>query len=382
MTVLTEDDCLLPVYNTLPFEPVLGEGLHLFDHHGKCYLDFYGGHAVALLGYNHPALVNTLALQAQRLFFQSNIVDLEIRREAASKLLAFSRTGLSRVFFINSGAEANENALRLAFRKTGRKKVVALNGGFHGRTAAAAGATSYTDKWYGFPNRPFEITRVDVEDKDAINREVTDDTAAVILEPVMGMAGAVALSADYLKHIRKVTDDVGAVLIFDEVQSGMGRTGAPFGATMAGVTPDLLTVAKGLAGGFPAGAVLTTESFADLVSKGDLGTTFGGGPMACALIIAVIDAIEREDLMANVRRGSELIRSTCKVGPVLEITGEGYLLGLRTSIPARKVQKKLIDSGILTGLSKDPNIVRLLPPLTLGETEIALLRDALIKVKG
>ncbi len=372
---------LLPVYGTLPFEPASGDGLYLTDTTGRKYLDFYGGHAVALLGYNHPTLVDVISRQAQELFFQSNIVDLSVRDRAAQKLLSFSDSDLAQVFFVNSGAEANENALKLAFKKTGRSKVVALNGGFHGRTAGAAGVTSHAESWYGFPRRPFDVEFVEPEDLEALSRAVGSDTAAIILEPVLGMAGAVALSRTYLETAREVANESGAVLIFDEIQTGMGRTGYPFAANRVDVMPDLLTVAKGLAGGFPASAVLAREEFADVVGKGDLGTTFGGGPIAAALILAVIETIEDSDLLENVRAGSRLISNTCVAGPVESIVGAGYLLGLRTGPPARAVQAKLLEAGIVTGLSRDPNIVRLLPPLTLGENEIHTLRNVLSEME-
>lgn len=380
-----EERFLLPVYAQAAIEPVAGRGVWLRTRDGRELLDFYGGHAVALLGYAHPRLLDALARQAEELFFQSNVVPLEVRARAARRLVGFGPAGLSHAFLVNSGAEANENALRLALRHTGRAHVVALEGAFHGRTAAAAavshGKGNAAVAWYGFPRAPFDVTFVPRGDPAALERALAAaPTAALIVEPVQGMAGAVALGADYLATARELTRRSGALLIFDEVQCGMGRTGQPFAAQTWGVTPDLLTTAKGLAGGFPAGAVLVAPAIAAGVRRGDLGTTFGGGPMACALIEAVIAAIEDEGLLARVRTLSRRIRDTCRVGPVASIQGEGFLLGLRTTRPANEVQAELLARGILTGTSADPAVVRLLPPLVLEEEHVAVLATALAEL--
>ena len=226
---------------------------------------------------------------------------LAVRARAAERLVRFGPEGLTRAFLVNSGAEANENALRLAFRHTGRTRIVALEGAFHGRTAAAAAVSHKSEKWYGFPRAPFDVTFVPRGDLDALEAALGPDVAALIVEPIQGLAGAVDLGADYLAAARELTCGAGALLIFDEVQCGMGRTGHPFAAQAYGVTPDLLTTAKGLAGGFPAGAVLASDAVAAGLQDGDLGSTFGGGPLACALIEAVIDTIESEGLLARVR---------------------------------------------------------------------------------
>ncbi|MFL6193227.1 MAG: aspartate aminotransferase family protein [Thermoanaerobaculia bacterium] len=371
---------LLPVYSHTPVEPVRGEGAMIETRDGRRLIDFYGGHAVALLGYRHPRLVAALAGQAEELFFQSNSVPLAVRARAAERLVRFGPAGLTRAFLVNSGAEANENALRLAFRRTGRSRVVALEGAFHGRTAGAAAVTWKSEKWYGFPRPPFDVTFVPRGDLGALETALAD-AAALIVEPIQGQAGAVDLGASYLRAARELTRQAGAVLIFDEVQCGMGRTGYPFAAQAYGVTPDVLTVAKGLAGGFPAGALLASEALSAGLQVGDLGTTFGGGPLACSLIETVVDVLESGDLLANVRRVSALIRETCQVGPVRSIQGDGFLLGLRTSRPAREVVAELLDHGILAGTSGDPMIVRLLPPLILEESHVAVLARALAEIR-
>jgi acetylornithine/succinyldiaminopimelate/putrescine aminotransferase len=377
---------LLPAYVQTAIEPVSGRGVMLRTRDGRELLDFYGGHAVALLGYAHPRLVAALARQAEELFFQSNVVPLAVRARAARRLVEFGPAGLSHAFLVNSGAEANENALRLALRRTGRGHVVALTGAFHGRTAAAAavthGAGNAAPSWYGFPRAPFDVTFVPRGDLGALAAALAGTpAAALILEPVQGMAGAVALGGDYLAAARELTRHAGALLIFDEVQCGMGRTGQPFAAQTWGVTPDLLTTAKGLAGGFPAGAVLATPEIAAGVRRGDLGSTFGGGPMACALIEEVIATIVDEGLLERVRALSRRIRETCQVGPVEAIQGEGYLLGLRTSRPAIEIQGELLERGILAGTSADPRVVRLLPPLVLEPEHVAALAAALQEIR-
>jgi acetylornithine/succinyldiaminopimelate/putrescine aminotransferase len=366
------------VYPIMAFEPVRGQDVWLEDAAGRRVLDLYGGHAVAALGYGHPRLVQAIERQTEAMVFQSNAARLSVRDRAADKLVAFAGLGLTRVFFVNSGAEANENALRLAFRVTGKKRVVAIEHGFHGRTAAAAAVSFGSSRgWYGFPALPFEVSFVPRDDVAALEAAIDGDTAAVIVEPVQGLAGAYDLAPAFLAAARSATEAAGAMLIFDEVQSGMGRLGASFGARLHGIEPDLLTTAKGLAGGIPAGAVLMRPEVAAGLRSGDLGTTFGGGPVAAAAIEAVVDAIEIESLIDNVRAVSDRIRSTCLTGPVESIQGLGFLLGLRTRIPAARVRDALLDRDILTGASADANVLRLLPPLTLNGEHVERLAAAL-----
>jgi len=285
---------------------------------------------------------------------------------------------LGRVFFVNSGAEANENALRLALKVTGRTKVVAIEHSFHGRTAAAGAVTYGAAKtWYGFPRTPFDVQFVPRNDLGALAAAVDSSTAAVIVEPVQGLAGAFDFSPEFMHAIRAACDRAGALFIMDEVQTGMGRLGAPFGAQLFGVRPDLLTVAKGLGGGFPCGAVLMPHAIAADLKPGALGTTFGGGPVACAAIKTVIDVINRDNLLPNVRTVSDAIRATCRVGPVDSIQGRGFLLGLRTRSKAAAVRDALLERDILVGTSADPHMLRLLPPLILSTEHVQRLAAAL-----
>lgn len=366
------------VYPLLPFEPVQGDGAWLEDASGRRVLDLYGGHAVAALGYGHPQLTRAIAAQAQSMLFQSNAVRLDVRDRAADKLAAFAGNGLERVFFVNSGGEANENALRLAMRLTGRNQVVAIEHGFHGRTAAAAAVSFGSDRgWYGFPSLPFEVRFVPRDDVDALAEAIGQQTAAVILEPVQGLAGAYDLSREFIATARSASRAAGALMILDEVQTGMGRLGAPFGANLYDIEPDLLTTAKGLAGGIPAGAVLMRPEIARHLKAGDLGTTFGGGPVAAAAIECVVDTIINDSLIERVNELSELIRSNCLTGPVESIQGKGFLLGLKTRPRAAEVRNALLDKDILTGTSSDPHVLRLLPPLILEARQVDLLATAL-----
>ena len=371
---------LLQVYGQFAFEPVAASGVEMQCRDGRTLLDFYGGHAVASLGYGHPDAVAALARQAQQLFFQSNAVALEVRAQAADKLAAFAPDSLERVFLVNSGAEANENALRIALRSTGRNRIVALEHGFHGRTAAAAAVTwDAHGKWYGFPRTPFDVSFVPRDDTAAATAAIGADTAAVILELVQGIGGAYALDAAFVAQVAARCKTVGALLIVDEVQSGVGRCGAPFATDLYGIKPDMLTTAKALATGFPCGALLLTDAVAAGLHNGDLGTTFGGGPLACALICTVLDVIERDGLIANVQELSARMQSECLTGPVTAVSGRGFLLGLRCKGGATAVRDKLLQQGILVGTSNDPDVIRLLPPLILEHKHVDRLIVALRK---
>ncbi len=369
---------LVQVYAQLGIEPVSAAGVHI-QCRDRQILDLYGGHAVAGLGYAHPAILQTLNEQAESLMFQSNVVALEVRARAADKLAAFAPTGLDHVFFVNTGAEANENALRIALKHTGRDRILAIEHGFHGRSAAAGAVTwGAAQKWYGFPRTPFDVAFIGRNDSTAAQEMINGDTAAVIVELVQGMAGAYELGREFAETLAGRCAETGALLIVDEVQSGMGRSGHPFAADAYQIKPDLLTVAKSLGAGFPCGAVLMTSEIAANLGTGDLGTTFGGGPLACALIETVIDEIIGSDLMENVRAVSAALVNALPAGPVKSAQGMGFLIGLRCSAPAKLVRDGLLERGILVGTSADPAVIRLIPPLVLDQPHIEELIDALI----
>ena len=261
----------LPVYGQLPFVPERAAGCDIITADGRRILDLYGGHAVAALGYGHPRLVSAVSEQSTRLLFQSNAVALEIRARAAEKLVGVAPAELSRVFFVNSGAEANENALRMACVVTRRTKVLAITHGFHGRTAAAGAVTWNSSKWYGFPSQPFEVGFIPRDDCEAAQRMIGRDVAAVIVEPVQGVAGAYDLSGEFLNTLRRRTQHDGVLMIADEVQSGIGRCGRFFAVQAHGIVPDIITSAKALGGGIPCAAILVRDDIASHFGPGDLG---------------------------------------------------------------------------------------------------------------
>lgn len=375
------NDHLAPVFAQFPLEVTDASGVFLHTPDGRKVLDLYGGHAVAALGYAHPRWVEALTKQAQMLCFQSNAVPLDVRRRAATKLANFCGLGLDTIFFVNSGAEANENALKLACKVTGGNEIVAVEGSFHGRTAAAGAVTWGAEKkWYGFPEKPFDVRFIKPGDIDRLSSLINNDTAAVIVEPIQGVAGALDLPKEFLQALRLRCSENGSLLIFDEVQCGVGRTGYPFAANMHGIAPDIITTAKALGAGFPVSAMLIAPHVASYLQVDTLGTTFGGGPMACAIVEAVIDIIESENLLQNVRERSAQIRKTCVVGPVVGTQGAGLLLGLRTSRPAKEVQAELLRLDILTGTSADPYVVRILAPFVLGSEHVEQLSSALKRI--
>jgi len=379
---LRETASTIPVYGQLPFVPLRAAGCDIVTTDGRWILDLYGGHAVVALGYSHPRLTQAIQKQAEQLLFQSNAVALDIRAQAAEQLVSISPRNLARAFFVNSGAEANENALRIALVATGRKKILAITHSFHGRTAAAGAVTWNSDRWYGFPERPFEVGFIPRDDCDAASTMIGDDIAAVIFEPVQGVAGAYDLSAEFVETLRRESARNGALLIADEVQSGIGRSGQFFAVQTYGIEPDILTSAKALGGGIPCGAVLCNDDLAKRFGHGDLGTTFGGGPIASAAIVAVIESIISEDLLSNVRDREAQIRQQCVVGPVEKIQGIGLLLGLVCDRPAKDVRDILLEHDILTGTSGDPNVLRILAPLVVEQQHVTRLAAALASISS
>ncbi len=372
---------LLPVYAQFPIRPVRGRGSWLVDEDGAEWLDAYGGHAVASTGHSQPAVVRAIAEQAERLLFYSTAVPLPQREALAEKLAELCPDPLGRVFFCNSGAEANENALHLARRHTGRQTIVSVRGGWHGRTAATLACTDGARYEEAARRAGVPLSRkVAFDDVPALDAAVDDTVAAILVEPVQGFAGARDCSPEFLRAARRLCDERGAVLLFDEVQCGVGRCGAFSAAEAVGVTPDALTFAKGLAGGLPIGAVVASPRLTDSLVLGDLGSTFGGGPVPCAAALANIEVIEREGLVANaVAVGEQLARGARALG-VERVTGRGLLLGIHLGRPAAEVQRALFAHRILTGTATDPRVLRLLPPLTFSPREADLLLAGLREV--
>jgi acetylornithine aminotransferase len=345
---------------------VRGEGSYVWDDQGNRYLDLLGGIAVNALGHAHPALVSAVTQQLNTLGHVSNFFATEPQVALAERLLDLLGVGPGggKVFFTNSGSEANEAAFKLS-RRTGRTHVVAIEGGFHGRTMGSLALTSKEAYREPFAPLPGEVTFVPYGDADALAAAVTDETAAVVIEPIQGEAGVVIPPEGYLARAREITSAHGALLWFDEVQTGMGRTGSWFAHTRSGVTPDVITLAKGLAGGIPIGACIAVGEHGVLLQPGNHGTTFGGNPVATAAALAVIETIEKDDLLGNATAVGERLRDGLADPRVTEVRGEGLLIGLDLSQDrAAEAVAAAQEHGFIVNMCA-PNRIRLAPPLIL-----------------
>jgi acetylornithine aminotransferase len=362
---------LMNNYGTPRIPLVRGEGAKVRDAEGKEYLDLVGGIAVNALGHAHPAIVEAVSRQIASLGHVSNLFVAEPTVTLAERLLElFGRDG--KVFFCNSGAEANEAAFKLG-RLTGRRHVVATEGGFHGRTMGALALTGQPGKQEPFLPLPGDVTHVPYGDAQALAAAVTEETALVIVEPVQGENGVVVPPAGYLKAARAITAAAGALLVLDEVQTGIGRTGHWFAyQAHEGVLPDVVTLAKGIGGGLPLGATVAFGRAAQLFRPGQHGTTFGGNPVACAAGLAVLDTIADEGLLDNVKRQSERLVTGVEAldSPVIShVRGEGLLLGIVLTGPlAAQAQQAAQEAGFLVN-APAPDVVRLMPPLNLADAE-------------
>ena len=374
-----EEQYQVATYKKFPFVIERGQDVWVYTSEGERYLDLYGGHAVVSTGHSHPHVVRAIADQASRLIFYSNLVYNDARARAAKKLAEVAPGPLTKAFFVNSGTEANENAMKIARMLTGRAKIISFEGGFHGRTPGSLSATALAK--YRENVSPLLEGHVYAEfgDIKSVERLIDEDTAAVILEPIQSMGGVRMGGPEFYRALREMCDQANAMLIYDEVQTGMGRTGDYFFAGRLGVVPDMVSLAKGIASGVPMGAVLMTDAIAAEIKTGDLGTTFGGGPLACAALEATVDVIRDERLLENVRENSEyLFAELRKLVPVEEVRGLGYLIGIKfRSGNAKPYQQALLERKIITGLADDPSVLRLLPPLTLRRPEIDLFLDEL-----
>ena len=379
--VASEDKFQLATYKKMPIAAERGEGVWIYTSDGQKYLDLYGGHAVAGTGHCHPHVVKALQKQAGQLLFYSNLVYSETRARAAEKLVSVAPAQLSKAFFCNSGTEANENAMRMARMFTGRENIITFSGGFHGRTADAISAT-FLGKYreIGKPNVPGHL-EAEFGNIESVNALADESVAAIMLEPVQSMAGVRTAAPEFFRNLRDICDQRGIVLIFDEVQTGIGRTGEWFfaGSPAAdGVVPDIVSLAKALGSGVPVGACLVTDSIASKIKENDLGTTFGGGMFAMAAVIATLEAIEQDQMLENVRRVEAHLRERLKeVEQVVSVKGRGFLLGLEFADKIAATHKALLEQKIITGTSSDPRVLRLLPPLCLGIKEVDLFVDAL-----
>ena len=365
----------------MPIAAERGEGVWIYTSEGEKYLDLYGGHAVAGTGHCHPHVVNALRKQAGELLFYSNLVYSSARARAAEKLVSLSPRSLTKAFFCNSGTEANENAMRMARMATGREKVITFTGGFHGRTADAISAT-FLGKYreIGKPNVPGHI-QAEFGDIGSVRKIADETVAAIMLEPIQSMAGVRMAETRFYRELRNLCDERGIILIYDEVQTGVGRTGEWFFAGSEagdGAVPDIVTLAKALGSGIPVGACLVDERIAARIKENDLGTTFGGGMVAMAAVTATLEAIENDRMLENVKTVEAYLREQLRaVEQVVAVHGRGFLLGIEFADKAAPVHQKLLERKIITGTSSDPKVLRLLPPLILQKAEVDLFIAAL-----
>ena len=363
-----EDTFLIPTYTKMPLALVRGKGCDVWDADGNRYLDFYGGHCVTVLGHCPPLVVEAIQKQSNQLLFYSNVVYSDIRAYAA-KLLA-EIAPLHRIFFCNSGTEAIETALKIARKSTGRSGIVSTKNGFHGRTLGSLATT-----WNPSYREPFREVLApthyfsefgDLASIESILIE-NEDIAAVLIEPIQSIAGIVEASDDYFQGLRELCDQNDILLIFDEIQTGIGRTGTFSISEQLGLKPDMITLAKSLGSGIPVGAVLLSDTLSDEIHYGDQGSTFGGGMIAMSAVAATLESIRDNHLMERALQIFDGIKTATKPY-ALEIRGRGCLIGLRIESPVSEVLPALRTHGVLAGASADPNVMRLMPPL-ITETE-------------
>jgi acetylornithine/N-succinyldiaminopimelate aminotransferase len=379
---------LVNIYGCVPVAFVRGEGSYLYDAEGNRYLDFFCGLAVTSLGHGHPLVVRAIQEQAARLIHVSNVFHTEPMARLAERLCKL--TGDTRVFFSNSGAEANEAAIKLARRwghdrGGGRFEILAALGSFHGRTLATLTATGQERYHQGFQPLVPGFRLIPFDDVAAIERAIRPETVGIMLEPIQGEGGVVVPSADYLKRVRELCDRANLLLILDEVQVGMGRTGRYFAHQHAGVQPDIMTLAKALGGGLPIGAMLARREIAESFTPGSHGTTFGGNPVACAAALAVLESFERDGVLDNAARvGGFLIEKLRELakgnGRIAEVRGQGMIIGVVLNHEARPVVEACLKEHLLVNATAT-NVLRLLPPLNLSLKEadegLGIIRRAL-----
>lgn len=376
-----EDEYQLGTYKKMPLAVERGQGSWVWTSDGEKYLDLYGGHAVCGTGHSHPQVVKAIKEQAERVLFYSNLVYSDIRGRAAAKLVSVAPADLTKAFFCNSGTEANENAMRMARMATGRQKIVSFSGGFHGRTADSISAT-FLGKYrqIGEPNVPHHV-EAEFGSIKSIRAAIDADTAGVIIEPIQSMAGMREASPEFFTELRAICDLHGVVLIFDEVQTGLGRIGDWFfaGSEFASwVTPDVVTLAKSLGSGVPVGACLVNERVSAAIRENDLGTTFGGGMLAMAAVLATLEAIEADQMIKNASSSEAFLREALEGSDgIVAIHGKGCLIGIEFDGPCSPIHAKLLQQKIITGTSSNPNVLRLLPPLSVRQDELASFVEAI-----
>lgn len=366
---------LFNVYPLFDIEVSKGIGCRIYDNHGIEYLDLYGGHAVISIGHSHPYYVQKLSQQLEKLIFYSNSVVNKLQVELAEKLGKISGYEDYSLFLVNSGAEANENALKLASFHTGRRKVIAFNKSFHGRTSAAVRVTD-NPKIVAPINEGFDVEFLELNDIKLVSKSLkNNDVCAVIIEGIQGVGGIRVPDTEFLKALSAECKATGTILILDEVQSGYGRSGKFFAHQYADIRPDLITVAKGMGNGFPIGGLLISPIFE--ATHGMLGTTFGGSHLACTAAIAVLDILKAEHLIANAEKIGQYIRNELnKIPQIKEVRGLGLMIGMEFEQPVKEIRNRLLfEKKIFTGVS-GTNTIRLLPPLCLSKSDADLFLES------
>lgn len=372
---------LFDVYPLIDVTPAKAEGSYFWDENGTEYLDLYGGHAVISIGHSHPIYVKYITEQLNNIGFYSNYVKIPIQNEVAEQLTKLSGYPDYTLFLCNSGAEANENAIKLASFHTGKKKIIYFSGAFHGRTSAAVACTD-NPKIVAPVNQSDNFVKLPFNDLEALENEfkTNSDIAGVIVEGIQGVGGVQIPTTEFLQKIQQLCNENNAVFIADEIQSGFGRSGKFFAHQHAGVTPDVISMAKGMGNGFPVAGILISPKFK--ASYGLLGTTFGGNFLACAATKAVLDVIEEENLLQNAQEvGDYLVSLLQNQKNIKEIRYQGLMIGIDLAFPCNEVRNRLVkEFKILTGNASTPNTLRVLPALNVKKEDVKKFADALIQI--
>lgn len=376
--IQTDKECYMPVFARYSMVLSHGEGPYVYDIHGKKYIDFLAGIAVNLLGHGHKKLVAAVSEQAQKMIHCSNLYYTEAQTKLAQSLVKAS--GLGKVFIANSGAEANEGAIKLA-RKYAKQQhpekiqIITANHCFHGRTLATLTATAQPKYQEGYQPLPGGFSYVEYNDIEALKKVISDTTCAVMLEPIQGEGGVNVPSAEYLKEVRSLCHQYGALLILDEIQTGMGRTGTLFAYEQAGILPDIVTLAKGLGGGVPIGAFIASDKVASAFGPGDHGSTFGGNPLACAAGNAVMRAIDEEKLLENTKTMGDYLKQGLEglqqkyPSLIKTVRGQGLIVGAELTLPGREIVNQCLEKGAIINCTAG-NVLRFVPPLNIKSAHI------------
>ena len=360
---------IFDVYPLLDLEPVTAKGSYVHCDNGNCYLDFYGGHAVISIGHSHPHYVDAITEQLNNIGFYSNSVQNPLQQKLATKLGVQSGYKNYQLFLCNSGAEAIENALKIASFHNGKSKIISFEKAFHGRTTSALNITD-KDAYTAPINKSSDVVFLELNDIEALKLEISEgDVCAVVIEGIQGIGGIRIPENTFLQQVKELCKKHNSVLICDEIQSGFGRTGQFFAHQHAGIQPDIITIAKGMGNGFPVAGTLFSPEFE--ATHGRLGSTFGGNHLACTAAGAVLDVIEDEELITHAAEiGQYLLKKLKKLATIKEVRGRGLMIGLEFPFPIKKLRKSLIEEEhIITGVSSNPNVLRLLPPLTITKRE-------------